>query len=129
MQVVERAIAAVNARDVEGYLACCTEDIELSTPISAIAGVYAGPEGIRRFFAEVQDAATDFRLDIERIESLRPDRALGFLRNSASGRASGVPINDAIETTAVYDFAGGRIRRIRIFLDRQEALEAAALRE
>jgi hypothetical protein len=32
-------------------------------------------------------------------------------------------------TGNVYDFAGGKIQRIRIFFDREQALEAAGLRE
>ena len=39
METVKRAIAAVNERDVEGYLCCCTKDIELSTPAARIGGV------------------------------------------------------------------------------------------
>jgi hypothetical protein len=35
VRLVERAIAAINARDIEGYLACCTESIKLETPMAA----------------------------------------------------------------------------------------------
>ena len=38
VEVVERAVAAVNDRDIDGYLACCTEDIQLQTPVSPIEG-------------------------------------------------------------------------------------------
>ena len=31
VRLVERAIAAVNDRDIDRYLACCTEDVELHT--------------------------------------------------------------------------------------------------
>ena len=53
VEVVERAIAALNERDIDGYLACCTEDIQLQTPVSPVAGVYEGADGIRRFFADI----------------------------------------------------------------------------
>jgi hypothetical protein len=33
--LVERAIAAINARDIEGYLACLTENVKLETPMAA----------------------------------------------------------------------------------------------
>jgi hypothetical protein len=45
------------------------------------------------------------------------------MRVTATGRASGIPT--ATETGNIYDVAGGRIRRIRIFVDREEALKAA----
>jgi hypothetical protein len=32
-------------------------------------------------------------------------------------------------TATVYDLADGRVRRIRVFLDRQEAFEAVGLHE
>ena len=44
MRLVERAIAAINARDIEGYRACCTEDVKLETPMAAVGGVYEGIE-------------------------------------------------------------------------------------
>src|SRR5215203_746968 len=49
VKVVERAIAPLNERDIDGYLACCTEDIQLRTPLSPVAGVYERAVGIRRF--------------------------------------------------------------------------------
>ena len=55
VEIVERAVAAVNERDIDAYLACVTEDIEISTPIADFGGVYEGPDGIRRFFADPAD--------------------------------------------------------------------------
>jgi ketosteroid isomerase-like protein len=89
--------------------------------------VYEGADGIRRFFADVGDTGPDFHLTIERVEAIGPDRVLTFMLITATGRASGIP-QDA-RTANVYDFDGGKIERIRIFVDRQEALEAAGLRE
>ena len=127
VEVVKRAIAAVNDRDIDRYLAACTEDIELRTPMAPIGGVYEGPDDIRRFFADIQDTSPDFRLDLESVEAIGGDRVLAFLQTTASGRASGVPT--AAATTNVYDLVDGKIRRVRIFLTRQEALEAVGLRE
>jgi ketosteroid isomerase-like protein len=127
VEIVERAVAAVNTRDVEAYLACCTEDIELHTPVVAVAGVYEGPAGIRRFFSDVEDAAPDFRLNLESVRPVSGDRLLAFLNVTATGRASGLPAGTP--TANVYEFADGKIRRIRIFADRREALEAVGLSE
>ena len=51
------------------------------------------------------------------------------MRVSATGRASGLSMADESPGTNVYDFAGGKIRRVRIFRDRREALEAVGLSE
>ena len=31
VETVKRAVAAINQRDIDGYLACCTEDVRLIT--------------------------------------------------------------------------------------------------
>jgi ketosteroid isomerase-like protein len=125
VEVVKRAVEAVNRRDIDGYLACCTRDVQLITPVAEIAGGYEGPDGIRRFFADVGDTGPDFQLMIERVEAIGPDRVLALMLVTATGRASGIP-QDA-RTGNVYDLAGGKIERIRIFVDREEALGAAGL--
>jgi ketosteroid isomerase-like protein len=120
--VVRRAIAAINERDVAGYLACCTEDVELSTPVAPIAGVYEGPEGIARFFKDIEDAGPDFHIGIRELEAIGERHVLASLEITTTGRASGIPLGRP--TTNLYEFEDGRIRRIRIYLDRSEALGA-----
>jgi ketosteroid isomerase-like protein len=129
VEVVKRAIAAVNERDIDRYLACCTEDVQLQPAWAAIEGVYEGPDAIRRYFANLEDASTDIRLEIECLELVGPDSVIAFLLAQGSGRVSGVRAPGGIPSATVYDFLDGKIRRIRIFLDRKEALEAAGLRE
>jgi hypothetical protein len=127
VEVVTRVIAAINARDIDDYLACCTEDVVLRTPLAEITGVYEGADGIKRFLVDVDDAAPDFRIDAERVESVGASQVLAFLQITASGRSSGIPQDAA--TANVYDLVEGKINRIRIFLDRHEALKAVGLAE
>jgi hypothetical protein len=134
IEVVNRAVEAINQRDIDGYLACCTEDVQLITPVAKVGGAYEGAEGIGRFFADVADAAPDFTLTIERLEAVGKDRVLAFTRLSASGRASGIQAGAEsgrayLEMGAVYGLVDGKIKRTRVFFDRDEALEAAGLRE
>jgi hypothetical protein len=127
VEVVERAIAAINARDIDGYLACCTEDVVLRTPLAEITGAYEGVDGIKRFLVDVEDAVPDFRIHAERVESVGANQVLAFLQITATGRSSGIP-QDA-STANVYDLVDGKINRIRIFLERREALEDVGLAE
>jgi ketosteroid isomerase-like protein len=126
-RLVERAIAAINARDIEGYRACCTEDVKLETPMAGVGGVYEGIEGIRRFLTDIEDAVPDWRMELDGVEEVDSKRVLAFLRNSSTGRASGVRM--AWAQTNVYDLVDGRISHIRIFLDREQALKAVRLAE
>jgi hypothetical protein len=140
VQVVERLIAAVNDRDIDGYLACCTDDVRLQTPWAPVEGAYEGREAISRFFADLMDTLPDFRLSIESAEPIGDTRLLAFVRVSVSGRASGIPVAAAtgggaadasgsgrLATANVYDFVEGKIASIRVFMDRGEAVEAASL--
>ena len=116
VEMVKQAVAAVNERDIDRYLAGCTENIEM----------HEGPDQIRRF-ADIEDTSPDFRLHLEHVEAIDEDRVLAFLHTSASGRTSG--ISTGVATANVYDFLDGKISRVRIFLDRDEAREAAGLPE
>ena len=66
-------------------------------------------------------------IEIDRLEQLGPGRVLASLRVNASGRASGIRVASEMSTTNLYDLVDGRVRRIRIFLDRRAALAAADL--
>jgi ketosteroid isomerase-like protein len=141
VQVVERLIAAVNERDVESYLACCTDDIRLSTPWAPVEGEYEGADAIRRFFADLKDTLPDFRLTLDRAEPIGTARVVAFVQAVVSGRASGIPVAATrgrapdpaaagpLLTANVYEFVGGKIASIRVFLNRADALEAVGLRE
>jgi hypothetical protein len=61
------------------------------------------------------------------VEEVDSERVLAFLRNSSTGRASGVRM--AWSQTDVYDLIDGKISQTRIFVDRQEALKAVGLEE
>jgi hypothetical protein len=127
MDTVERAIAAINARDIDAYLACCTENVELVTPLAPVGAEYVGPNGIRRFFADIEDAAPDFRIEVQRVQPTGESNVIAFIRVTSTGRASGI-VTD-VQSTNVYDFIDGMIGRIRIFRDRDEAREAVGLEE
>jgi ketosteroid isomerase-like protein len=127
VRLVERAIAAINARDIESYRACCTEDVKLETPMAAVGGVYEGIDGIRRFLTDVEEAAPDFRMELDGVEEVDSKRVIAFLRNNSTGRASGIRM--AWPQTNVYDLIDGKISHVRMFVDRQEALKAVGLEE
>jgi ketosteroid isomerase-like protein len=127
VETVERAIAAINARDLDGYLACCTENVELVTPLAPLGAEYVGAEGIRRFFTDIGDVGPDFRIEVHSVEAVGEDNVIAYMRAGSTGRASGIAIGR--ESTNVYDLADGKIKRVRIFWDNSEALEAVGLAE
>jgi ketosteroid isomerase-like protein len=126
LEVAEQAIAAVNERDVDGYLALCTSDVEMVSPVASLEGTDRGAAGIRHFFSMLDEATDNFRLELERVEAVGGDRAFAFTRVSRASEG-GIPV--AALSASVYDLAEGKIRRVQVFLDRQEALEAVGLSE
>jgi ketosteroid isomerase-like protein len=126
VEVVQRAIAAVNERDVDGYLACCTPDMELVSPIAPLEGSASGAEGIRQWFAGLDEAQAEFRLDIESLRAVGEDRVLALVQVVTVSRG-GIPYSQPAAN--VYDLVGAKLRRVRVYLDRNAALEAVGLRE
>ena len=124
LETVRQAIAAINAREIDTYLAYCTENVELLIAES-VGAQYLGADGIRRFFTDIEDVGPDFLIEVERVQAIGDSRALAFLRTSSTGRASGIVTG--AESGNVYDFIDGKISRIRIFLDRDDAVKAAGL--
>jgi ketosteroid isomerase-like protein len=125
VETVRRAISAINARDIDAYLACCTENVELLMPV--VGSQYLGAAGIRRFFTDIEDAGPDFRIEVQRVQAIGDSNALARLGVGSTGRASGIVTG--AETANVYDFIDGKISRIRIFFDRDEALKTVGLAE
>ena len=56
LEIVRRAVNALNEGDVDGYLALCSADIELASPVASIEGANKGADGIREFFSGVREA-------------------------------------------------------------------------
>jgi ketosteroid isomerase-like protein len=121
-ETVRKHFDALNARDVDAFLACCTDDVEVLPTIAPIEGAYRGRAGIERFFADVLDTAPDFEVKSERMEAIG-GKVISFDRGSASGRASDVAAE--IVLTSVYEFEAGKISRIQVFSDANAAVEAA----
>ena len=125
VETVRRAIAAINARDIDAYLACCTENVELLLPMAGAE--YLGADGVKRFFTDIEDIGPDFRIEVQRVQAVADSKVLAFLQVGSTGRASGIVT--AADSGNVYDFIDGKISRVRIFLDRDDALKAVGLEE
>jgi len=124
VEVVGQLIAALNARDVDQYLALCTPDVEYVSPAAPMEGVARGEEGVRAFFSVLAEATTSFRVTVEQLRALDGDRVLALTRLTVVSQG-GFPADQP--SASLYDFAGPNVRRIEIFLDRAKAQEAAGL--
>ncbi len=127
VEVARRAIAAYNRREFEAIRALNHPDVEVDWSASRglEAGVYRGLEQVVRFFESFLDM-------FEEVE-IKPDRFIEsgpcvVVPNSAKLRG-----RDGIETVArstlVFEVRDGRVARVCLYQETQEALEATGLSE
>jgi ketosteroid isomerase-like protein len=128
VEIVEIFMAVVNRRDIDTFAGVTTSDFEWFPVFAArVEGdVYRGREGIETFLGEVDETWEEFRPMPEEYRDLG-DRVLALGRLKTRGRASGVPSDSP--WGGIYDVRGGKISRIRTYLDHGEALRAARLSE
>ena len=126
VDVVRRALAALDRRDLEAYLEVASPKIELITPASPLQGLIVGHEGIRTFFSEMWSFSEASEFRVEEIRAVG-ERVLAFFVLTATGRQSAIETSSRV--AGVYDLEHGKIRRAHIYADRAEALEAVGLSE
>ncbi len=83
--------------------------------------------GMLRSLDDWLDASEEWRVEAEEIIEGTENRVLSVLRVSIRGRGNGVPVEQRLYT--VVTLRKGRIAPIHVFTNRQEALEAAGVRE
>ena len=127
-ELVRRGYEAFAQGDIEAALAMFHPDIQvedhersLETPTS-----YHGRDGFLTLFATVNEGFSDVRYTPEELTDVG-DRVLVKVRRTGRGRASGAQVEE--RQFHVWDMVAGRAVRFRVYLDRNQALEAAGLRE
>ena len=127
VEVVRRALTALDRRDVEAYLEVVSPQIELITFASPLQGhgPITGHEGIRDYFHDLWSYSEASQLQVEEIRAVE-ERVLAFFVITATAQQG---IQTSVRVAGVYDLEHGKIRRAHIFADRTEALEAVGLTE
>ena len=125
VEIVKRLMDAFNERDLDTFAEITTPDFEWTTSMTAVEGeIFRGREGIETYFGRMRDAWDEFRALASEFRDLG-DRVLWLGRLEGRGRGSGVPVTAPLDI--LFDFRGGKISRIRSYLDHGEALRAAGL--
>jgi ketosteroid isomerase-like protein len=126
VEMVARAIAAFNSRDIATYDDLYTPDFAFFPALTGtIEGrSYRGREGLETWFVEARETWEEFRVLAEELRDLG-DSVLGLGRIEGRGRVSGVELDAPMGI--VVDFRDGRISRSRTYLDPGEAMRAAGV--
>jgi ketosteroid isomerase-like protein len=127
VDVVRRTLDAYSRRDVEALRALHHPDLELDWSASrgALAGVYRGFDEALRFYAEYYET---FEATV-----VKPDRFIDrhdfvVVPNVAYQRGRG-GIEVSARSTLVYTVHDGRVTRVCLYQELDEALKAVGLAE
>jgi ketosteroid isomerase-like protein len=122
---VRRFIEAFNRRDLESVIADIDPDGELHEwPEAPGARSYRGADGVRAALDAWFETWEWMRVEIEDIFDVG-DHVVVVLHQRARGRASEAEVE--IRSFNVYTFREGKVTGIRLFLERERALEAAGI--
>jgi ketosteroid isomerase-like protein len=127
VELARRAYDAFNTGDISGWLALHSADAELhDLPDFPDAAVHRGHAELRTWADGVLETAEDFRVDPQRF--IEADQFLLVpVRISGKGRGSGVPGEFGV--FHVLEFGDGKIRRLRSYVNEDEALKPVGLLE
>ena len=131
VEVVQRAVEAWNADDLDAFLAELHADLEwhpsIEPGLEGTATIYRGHDGARKAWREYRGEAWE-RLT-SRPQEVRDlgESVLLLGRIEFTARTTGIEFSQ--EIGEVFEFRGGKIVRARDFLTHADALEAAGLSE
>jgi hypothetical protein len=125
LDTVRRYYAAWNEGGIEAVKPFWTDDFEWhDAPQMPDAGVYRGEEAVVEHFHELALTLGDMKVAVE---DLMPggEEVLAVLNVQLDTTLGGLEIDGPIYETVRLE--GGKLSRIRLFLNRSQALEAADL--
>lgn len=125
-----RSAEAFRRRDIEAMVAELDPEVEWHPGLLAFLGgdgtVYRGHQGVRDLVRDLDEHFAEFDNEYTEIRDLG-DQVLAIGRIRARGKASGA---ETVSPLAfLVESKGGKAFRVRTYLDPEEALEAAGLRE
>jgi ketosteroid isomerase-like protein len=127
VKIAERAIEAFNRRGLAAMRLITASDVELdwSASLGPSAGVYRGWDEVLSFYAEYFDAFEE--------TSIEPDRFIDAGESVVVPNVGRVRGRDGIEararSTVVFTIREGRVSRICLYQETEQALEAVGLAE
>jgi ketosteroid isomerase-like protein len=125
VELVRGLFAQWSAGNYEAIAEVADADAEIYSRFASLGGEpYTGPDGVRRWVAEIE--ATFDRFDV-RTSDFRDlgDRVLALGSISLAGKASGIAIEQPMGW--LFELSDGKLARMFFYSSHAEALEAAGL--
>jgi len=128
VELVRRFAAAFNESNLDALYELTTPDFEFAPYLATLIErtVYRGHDGLRTYFADVDAAWGTIRVRLDEVRDLGKDVfSAGELYGR--GRSSGLEVT--IPLAWIGEPRNGKIARIRSYVSREAALQAAGLAE
>jgi ketosteroid isomerase-like protein len=119
-EVVRRALEAWDRHDLEALVGLCHPGVRFRSLIGVVEGskAHRGHEGVRRWWAEAEEAFNDRRMDVEAITT-RGEWVVFSGVGLGTGRVSGAEVRWPF--VGVARLADGLLSEWRLFPDAAEA--------
>jgi ketosteroid isomerase-like protein len=130
VEVIRRAVEAVNRRDGDAFVATASPDVEWEDSVfwSEVPRIYRGTAELRDWFNQVVLVPWEsLHCEVVDITEVADDCVFFGLVLTARGKDSHVETQQ--RAWSVTWIADGQVTRRQVFLERADALEAAGLRE
>jgi ketosteroid isomerase-like protein len=129
VEVVRRSFQAFAEGGLDAMAEFWDPDIEWRAAEGAIddVGEMHGPEAVRRYMQDWFDMFDDLTVVAEELVDAGDDRVVAVQRVTGRAKVSG--IETEIRFSVVYTLRDGKIVQGREYMDKEQALEAAGLRE
>jgi uncharacterized protein len=125
IDVARRGYEAFARGDLDAALELMAPDIEAHDPPEMPdAAIYRGHEAVRRDWEHTAELFDDFSVEVEDYFDAG-DELVVYVRYRGRGRESGAEVEAAM--AHIWTIRDGKATRLRQFLDRSSALEAAGL--
>jgi ketosteroid isomerase-like protein len=129
VEIVRAATEAMIAGDAAAALNALDPNIEWHATVGGIdeGRVYNGPEEVAQAFVDYFEVWQRIELRADEYIDAGADEVVVFFHEVAKGKESGAIVET--DTGTINTVRNGKIARVRSYMDRAEALEAAGLRE
>jgi ketosteroid isomerase-like protein len=125
-ELMNTRFAALKGGDFDDLLAFFDPEVVIEMVDAPDPQTYHGHDGVRSWFNDAFGPWAALHTEAEEIRESGP-WTVALLNTSLRGEASGVELE--LSTAAFHQFRAGRIVLDRIYLDRDEGLQAFALKE
>lgn len=124
-ELIRATIDAFNRLDREAVENLLTPDFELVSPMADIrGGPYTGHSGAHQWVDDLEENFENLESTVDQITEIRSDRYLVLGTATIQGATSGLDYEQKVAW--VTEIRDGRIRRVWLMFDQEEAARVAA---